>query len=175
MFSFLDVIKSNNFEYSSFSMLLNVWTVPDFNSISKSKDRVLPPPLAKLTDVISSKRIWSGGLCTYIKPLSSGYKNPAAALNEHPTAGVPEFLYDNSIMLFIASFFLKTVYEPYETTWACKFPSNNMFHNFTQNFISWSRHFLFQFTFKLFFYFLTKNQLIKLVQFQINFHLLRER
>lgn len=36
--SFLDVIKSNNLLYSSFSMLLNVCTTPDFVSTSKSND-----------------------------------------------------------------------------------------------------------------------------------------
>lgn len=36
--SFLDVIKSNSLPYSSFSMLLNVCTTPDFVSTSKSND-----------------------------------------------------------------------------------------------------------------------------------------
>lgn len=82
-------MKSNNFEYSSFSILLNVCTVFDLSSISKSKLLVDPPLRAKLTDAISSKRIWIGGLCTYMKPLSRGYNRPAAALNEQPMAGVP--------------------------------------------------------------------------------------
>lgn len=33
-------------------------------SISKSKERVVVVPLAKLTQEISSKRRWTGGLCT---------------------------------------------------------------------------------------------------------------
>lgn len=53
---------------------------------------MLPPPRAKLTLAISSNRICSGGLCIYIKPRSKGYKNPAAALYEQLTAGVPECL-----------------------------------------------------------------------------------
>lgn len=36
--SFLDVMKSNSLPYSSFSMLLNVCTTPDFVSTSKSND-----------------------------------------------------------------------------------------------------------------------------------------
>jgi len=35
---------------------------------------LVPPPLrAKLTLLISSKRMWTGGLCTYMKPRSKGY------------------------------------------------------------------------------------------------------
>lgn len=36
--SFLEDIKLNSFVYSSFSILLNVWTTEDFNSTSKSND-----------------------------------------------------------------------------------------------------------------------------------------
>lgn len=43
-------------------MLLNVCTVFDLSSISKSKLLVDPPLRAKLTDDISSKRICIGGL-----------------------------------------------------------------------------------------------------------------
>lgn len=57
MLSFLELMKSNSLPYSSFSMLLNVWVVPDFSSTSKSKDLVLPPPRAKFTDAISSNRM----------------------------------------------------------------------------------------------------------------------
>ena len=60
--SCLAVMKSNNLGYSSFSMLLNVWTTPDFVSISKSNDLVLPPLRAKLTLLISSNRMCNGGL-----------------------------------------------------------------------------------------------------------------
>lgn len=74
-------------------MLLNVCTVFDFSSISKSKLLVDPPLRAKFTDEISSKRICIGGLCTYIKPRSRGYRYPAVALKEHPIAGVPECLH----------------------------------------------------------------------------------
>ena len=46
------------------SMLLKVYCVPCLVSISKSKERVVVVPRAKLTKEISSKRMWTGGLCT---------------------------------------------------------------------------------------------------------------
>lgn len=89
---FFALMKSNSLEYSSFSMLLNVCVVFDLSSTSKSKLRVDPPLRAKLTEAISSNRMWMGGLCTYMKPRSNGYSKPAAALNEQPMAGVPVWL-----------------------------------------------------------------------------------
>lgn len=70
--SFLALIKSYRFPYSSFSMLLNVCITPFFSSISKSNDLLLPPPLAKFTLEISSNLICIGGLWMNIKPLSRG-------------------------------------------------------------------------------------------------------
>lgn len=52
--SFFPLIKSNSRLYSSFSILLKVCTTPLLVSTSKSKERVLPPPRAKLTLAISS-------------------------------------------------------------------------------------------------------------------------
>lgn len=46
------------------SMLLKVYCVPCLVSISKSKERVVVVPRAKLTKLISSKRMCTGGLCT---------------------------------------------------------------------------------------------------------------
>lgn len=46
------------------SMLLKVYCVPCLVSISKSKERVVVVPRAKLTKEISSKRMCTGGLCT---------------------------------------------------------------------------------------------------------------
>lgn len=46
------------------SMLLKVYWFPCLVSISKSKERVVVVPLAKLTQEISSKRKWTGGLWT---------------------------------------------------------------------------------------------------------------
>lgn len=63
-----------------FSTLLKVYCVPTLVSTSKSKERVLPEFRAKLTEATSSKRMWTGGLCTNMKPRSRGYKNPVAAL-----------------------------------------------------------------------------------------------
>ena len=63
-------------ESSYLSILLKVMTLPFLCSTSKSKDLLdVPPPLctrAKFTQDISSKRIWTGGLGTNMKPRSSG-------------------------------------------------------------------------------------------------------
>ena len=65
------------------SILLNTNTVPFLVSISKSKYLVvLPVPLEKLTQLISSNLMCMGGLCTYMKPLSSGYRKPLLDLCE---------------------------------------------------------------------------------------------
>ena len=45
-------------------MLLKVYWVPCLVSISKSKERVVVVPRAKLTREISSKRMCTGGLWT---------------------------------------------------------------------------------------------------------------
>lgn len=50
--------------FTHLSMLLKVYCVPCFVSISKSKERVVVVPRAKFTKAISSKRMWTGGLCT---------------------------------------------------------------------------------------------------------------
>ena len=63
-----------------FSILEKVHTFPAFVSTSKSKVLVLPALLAKFTAANSSNLICIGGLCTKMKPLSSGYKSPVAAL-----------------------------------------------------------------------------------------------
>lgn len=49
---------------SHLSMLLKVYWVPCLVSISKSKERVVVVPRAKLTKEISSKRMCTGGLWT---------------------------------------------------------------------------------------------------------------
>lgn len=50
--------------HTHLSMLLKVYWVPCLVSISKSKERVVVVPRAKLTKEISSKRMCTGGLCT---------------------------------------------------------------------------------------------------------------
>ena len=65
------------------SILLNTNTVPFLVSISKSKYLVvLPVPLEKLTQLISSNLMCMGGLWTYMNPLSSGYRKPLLDLCE---------------------------------------------------------------------------------------------
>ena len=75
-----------------FSIPTKVYTAPAFVSTSKSNDLVLPALLAKFTFETSSKRMWTGGLCTKMKPLSSGYRKPVAALKEQAIDCAPEFL-----------------------------------------------------------------------------------
>ena len=63
MLSFLALTKSKSLP-SSLSMLLKVYWVPCVVSTSKSKERVVVVPQAKLTKEISSKRMCPGGLWT---------------------------------------------------------------------------------------------------------------
>ena len=63
MLSFLALTKSKSLP-SSLSMLLKVYWVPCVVSTSKSKERVVVVPRAKLIKEISSKRMCPGGLWT---------------------------------------------------------------------------------------------------------------
>lgn len=58
------VIHVNIHLHPHLSMLLKVYWFPCLVSISKSKERVVVVPRAKLTQEISSKRRCTGGLCT---------------------------------------------------------------------------------------------------------------
>lgn len=75
-----------------FSMLEKLYTVPAFVSTSKSKDLVEPELRAKLTQATSSNLMCTGGLCTYMKPRSRGYRKPLDALYVQLTDCAPERL-----------------------------------------------------------------------------------
>ena len=58
--------------YAYLSKPTNWKTPPFLVSTSKSNDLVVAELRAKFTELTSSKRTWMGGLCTNMKPRSSG-------------------------------------------------------------------------------------------------------